>query len=325
MTTLSPFLKSPRAQTLTREDRKTDSLNRVVSLLLQGISLHTFQFDPAVTETFQISIRKLRSQLELVDDEDSALLMAGAAIRLLEENNEAAEAHLHAKQNELEKVIALLSDALLEVSGASEEKMVQVKEIERDIAAARGIAAMAAGRARMASAAEAIREAALSAAEGLNAASGEIDGVTGLPDSVHGSAAISEAWGHRSDYYVAIFAAERLDAINTRFGFEAGDQVLQALSQHVTQQAITGDQLFRWRGPCVMSLMRRRLPEAHVLAEMTRTGSSRLEHSISIRDRDAIVSVSTAWQLIPLSAMKSVDAVIGALDQFAATRARCVR
>src|SRR5665213_243616 len=129
MTTLSPFLKSPRAQTLTREDRKADSLNRVVSLLLQGVSLHTFQFDPAVTETFQFSIRKLRSRLELVDDEDSALLMAGAAIRLLEENNEAAEAHLHAKQNELEKVIALLSDALLEVSGASEEKMVQVKAV----------------------------------------------------------------------------------------------------------------------------------------------------------------------------------------------------
>ena len=326
MTTLSPFLKGSRKETITRSDRKAEALNRVVSLLLQGISLHAFQFDPIATETFQVSIRKLRTELESVDDEASALLMAAAAIRLLEENNGAAEAHLQARQNELEKVVALLSDGLLEVSRSNEETMVEIKEIERDIARARTVGALSTGRARMAAAVAGIREATRTASEvEETTAIGETDGVTGLPDSVHGAAAIAEVWKHRDDYYVGIFAAERLETINMRFGFQAGDQVLHALSHHIAQQSLAGDQLFRWRGPCIVVLVQRRLPEAHVKAEMTRAASSRLEHSISSKDRDAIVSVSTAWNLFKLSSARNLEQLIGRLNDFAATRARYTR
>jgi GGDEF domain-containing protein len=321
MTTLSPFLKGSRKPTPTVSDRKAEALNRVVSLLLQGISLHAFQFDPAATEAFQFSIRKLRTELELVDDEDSALLMAAAAIRLLQENNSAAETYLQSRQNELEKVVALLSDALLEVSGSTEETMVEIKEIERDIARARGVGTLATDRARMAAAVAGIRAACRTASE-IEGVLGETDGVTGLPDSTHGAAAIAEIWKHRQDYYVGIFAAERLDTINLRFGFQAGDQVLQTLSQHIAQQSVAGDQLFRWRGPCILKLFRRRAPEAHVSSEMTRTASSRLELALSIRDRDAIVSISTAWHLFPLEDARNFEQLIGHLNEFAATRTR---
>jgi GGDEF domain-containing protein len=321
MTTLSPFLKGSRKQIATIGDRKAEALNRVVSLLLQGISLHAFQFNAAATEVFQLSIRKLRSELELVDDEDSAMLMAAAAIRLLEENNGAAEAHLQSRQNELEKVVALLSDALLDVSGSTEKTMVEIKEIERDIARARSVGALATGRARMAAAVEGIRAASRKASE-IEGTVGATDGVTGLPDSNHGAAAIAEVWKHREDYYVGIFAAERLDTINLRFGFQAGDQVLQTISQHIAQQSAAGDQLFRWRGPCILKLFRRRAPEAHIASEMARTASSRLEMTLSIRDRDAIVSISTAWQLFPLQAARNFDQLILRLNEFASTRAR---
>ncbi len=321
MTALSPFLKGSRKQAAAIGDRKAEALNRVVSLLLQGISLHAFQFDPAATEAFQLSIRKLRTELELVDDEDSALLMAAAAIRLLEENNGAAEAHLQSRHNELEKVVALLSDALLDVSNSTEETMVEIKEIERDIARARGVGALATGRARMAAAIAGIRAASHTANE-IEGALGETDGVTGLPDSSHGAAAIAEVWKHREDHYVGIFAAERLETINLRFGFQAGDQVLQTLSQHIAQQSVSGDQLFRWRGPCIVKLFRRRAPEAHVASEMTRAASSRLELALSIRDRDAIVSISTTWHLFPLHDARNFEQLIGRLNEFAATRAR---
>jgi len=178
----------------------------------------------------------------------------------------------------------------------------------------------------MAAAVAGIREATRTASEvEETTAVGETDGVTGLPDSVHGAAAIAEVWKHRDDYYVGIFAAERLETINMRFGFQAGDQVLHALSHHIAQQSLAGDQLFRWRGPCIVVLVQRRLPEAHVKAEMTRAASSRLEHSISIKDRDAIVSVSTAWNLFKLSSARNLEQLIGRLNDFAATRARYTR
>lgn len=324
MTALSPFLRGSRKQVATPGDRKAEALNRVVSLLLQGISLHAFQFDPAATEAFQLSMRKLRAELEMVDDEDSALLLAAAAIRLLEENNGAAEAHFQSRHNEFEKVVALLSDAFLEVSGSNEETMVEIKEIERDIARARGPAALATGRARMAAAIAGARAASRAANE-IEGALGETDGITGLPDYTYGAAAIAEVWKHRNDFYVGIFAAERLDTINLRFGFQAGDQVLQTLSQDIAQQSAAGDQLFRWRGPCVMKLFRRRAPEAHVASEMTRTASARFELALSIRGRDAIVSISTSWHLFPLEDARSFEQLIGQLNEFAATRTRPAR
>ena len=58
---------------------------------------------------------------------------------------------------------------------------------------------------------------------------------------------------------------------------------------------------------------------------MTRAASSRLEHSISIKDRDAIVSVSTAWNLFKLSSARNLEQLIGRLNDFAATRARYTR
>ena len=163
MTTLSPFLKGSRKETI-RSDRKAEALNRVVSLLLQGISLHAFQFDPIATETFQVSIRKLRTELESVDDEASALLMAAAAIRLLEENNGAAEAHLQARQNELEKVVALLSDGLLEVAVRTKRRWSRSKRSSA-ISRRGRLWALSTGRARMAAAVAGIREATRTASE----------------------------------------------------------------------------------------------------------------------------------------------------------------
>jgi GGDEF domain-containing protein len=325
MTTLSPFLKGGRKEERSAADRKVEALSRIVSVLLQGISLHAFEFDPAAAEAFHIAIGKLRSQIGLIEDEDSALLMAGAAIRLLEENTAAAEGHLHARHIEAEKIVALLADAFLDAAGASEEAMVRVKEIERDLARARGAEALIAGRLRMAASISAIREAGAAANRVEDTSAGETDGVTGLPDSAHGAAAIAEVWNSREDYFAALFAAERLDAINLRFGFEAGDQVLQALSQHLGQQTGIDDRLFRWRGPCIMALMRRRLPESHVAAEAARMAASRLEHAISIRNRDAIVSISTAWNLFPLAGSRTVQQMIGQLNEFAATRSRYTR
>ena len=47
---------------------------------------------------------------------------------------------------------------------------------------------------------------------------------------------------------MGIFAAERLETINMRFGFQAGDQVLQALSHHIAQQSLAGISCFAGAG-----------------------------------------------------------------------------
>jgi hypothetical protein len=58
---------------------------------------------------------------------------------------------------------------------------------------------------------------------------------------------------------------------------------------------------------------------------MARTAASRLELALSIGDRDAIVSISTAWRLFPLQDARSLEQLVGGLNEFAATRTRASR
>jgi hypothetical protein len=113
MITLAPFLKTRSGKEASPGEREAEALHRIVSVLLQGIALHGLNFEPDAFGMFEQSIRKLRTAFEQAPDEAEALLVACGAIRRLEQHNDAAEQHLKARRNEMEAVVALLSDTLL--------------------------------------------------------------------------------------------------------------------------------------------------------------------------------------------------------------------
>jgi GGDEF domain-containing protein len=290
-------------------------------MLLQGMALHSFESNTEPAEKFQNAIRKVRSDFEKVDDDqDSALLLAGSAIRLMEDYNNSVEQRARARQNEFEAVVALLAEALLEVSRASAETMVAFKEIERDLASASGIDALRRAKERLAHAVESLRDEVANPLSHSAVPRGEVDSATGLPDYGFAADALAQVWQRRDGYYAAIFSAERLETINMRFGFAAGDQVLRTLSGHVAKSLGPKDRLFRWRGPCLMALIRRDAPEALVAAELARTAQAKLEHAITMGEREAMMSVSTTWSLFPLRTATGIDDVLSQMNTFAAGR-----
>ncbi len=331
MITLSPFLKARGRddhddKEISRAEKQAEALNRIVSILLQGISLHGFNYDPLAAVSFENSVRKLRMEFEEASDEAAAMLIAGNAIRLMEDYNRTAERHLAARQNEMEAVLAMLSEALLEASRATPEFLIRLKEIERDISLSTRPDSVAAARSRLAQCLSDLRVA--SAADGPFQHSGQTfgetdtDPVTGLPNVAFATAAIGKIWNRRMDYYAVTFAVERLETVNLRFGFQAGDQMLRRLSEHIARQLISSDQLFRWRGPCLMMLVERRLPETLVAAEISRITPVRLESAIAVRDREVMVPISAAWHLVPLSGVNSLDELARKLNEFAGSRSR---
>ncbi len=329
MKTLSPFQWSQRGRN-TQGEKQAEALGRIVSVLLQGISLHGFEYDPVAFNSFQDGIRKLRAEFDRADDEDSAMLTAISAIRLLEEHHDGVHLQLKARQNEVESVIGLLSESLLEMSGAKPGMMLRVKEIERDIAAATRVEEIAAARFRLsACVADMKKETVFSdkARGGRTPTYPDIesDHVTGLPDATYAMGVISSRWKRRSNCYVAAFALDRMETINLRFGFKAGDDLLLLLSQQIGQYLQPGDQLFRWRGPCLLILMERETHEAHIAAEIARIAGARIEHAITVRDREVMVPASPTWNLFPLATFSNPDDVSSRLNDFALNRSRSLR
>ena len=319
MLSINPFLQTPR-------DRRIDSLNRIISVLLQGISLHSFCYDEVEFGRFQRSLRKLRVEVELVDDDDSAMILAGSAIRTLEEHSAALEKTIASRQNDLEAAMALLSDSLLTVSSVGETLALELKESERDIALARQPGDAVVARERLTRCLEDIRIRVLRRNDAAPLSSqtyaeNEIDAVTGLPDSRKAVDAIVAAWDRRDEYLAAVFAVRRLDAINTRFGFQAGDEVLRAISDQLATVFARNHVLFRWRGPYLVALIDRKSAESRVTPELQRLASTRLQHTLAMKDREVLLSVSLVWALVPLQA-KSIDDMVRSLDELTTIRLR---
>jgi GGDEF domain-containing protein len=310
MLSINPFVHTPR-------DLQIDSLNRIISVLLQGLALHSFCHDEGEFEDFQRSLRKLRDQFATADDDDSKLLLAGAAIRTLEEHSLAASRALATRQNELEGAIALLSDSLLTVSHASETQALELKESERDVALARQTHDMIAARERLTFCLEDIRIQVVKREQTpslpYSDAGADIDTVTGLPGSRQAIDAIIAAWNRREDYNAAVFAVRRLDTINLRFGFEAGDEILRVMSGHLNGFFAATRLLFRWRGPYLLGLVAKGTAP-RISAELQRFTAMKLQHSLTRKDREVILPVSMICALVPLQA-KSIEDMIRSLDE----------
>lgn len=319
MLSINPFLQPPR-------DRRVEALHRVISVLLQGMALHSFSYDSTEFEAFQRALRKLRDEIAQVDDDDSAVILAGSAVRTLEEHQAAAERATTSRQNELEAAMALISDCLLAVGRVSERLALELKESERDTAAARSPAEIAAARARLGNCLEEIRVAVLRRRKAALLAShryleNELDPVTGLPDSRKAVDALAAAWDQRSDYHAVIFAVRRLETINARYGFQAGDEILRVASHHLAGIFEGSRLLFRWRGPHLLALVNKQTEEYRIAPELHRLTSTRLQHTLAVKDREVILSISIGWTLVALEA-KGVEEMIDSLDSLSTTKLR---
>ncbi len=319
MLSINPFLHAPR-------ERREDARSRVISILLQGIALHSFSHDEGEFEVFQGALHKLRDEIPKVGDEDSVLLLAGSAIRTLEDHTASTERAVAARQDEMAAAMALISDALLKISMVNETLGVELKESERDIAMARRPGDLRSARARLSKCLEEIRIRVLRRSEAVllsphACSEGEIDSLTGLPDSRKAVDAITAAWEWRDGYKVVVFGVRRLDAINARYGFQAGDEMLRLMSRHLVSIFPEKSLLFRWRGPYVLSLIDRKHSERRIAAELQRLTSARFQSTLAVRDREIMLSISIGWLQAPLEA-KNVEEMIQSLDELTTIRLR---
>lgn len=324
---------------LYQQDAQVKSLQRVISVLLQGIAIHSYRHDQAEYDVFAQTIRKLRADAALVDDEDSLLLLAGAAIRALEEHNQSVERFLSTQNDETQGILTLFTQSLLRVGHGSAESARKLKAIGSDFAAASRVGDLRTLKEQLANSLQDIcGEAAVHQRNAgrirtdLNVAAGhpgvrsvletsaDIDAITGLTGAEAATREITSAWESQRDSKIVLFAIDRLESVNVRYGFKAGDELLLVFSQHIAQHLSHEDQLFRWRGPCFLVLVDRRIPESHLSTEMGRIASARMEHVLKVRDREVMLPITAAWAMISLQGVANPEDLIVKINDFAINR-----
>jgi len=310
---------------------------RLVQILLQGVSLHAFEYNGGGTERFQDEIQKIRHKFDVDPDGDSAILLIGAAVHCIEEYNTAGEAFVAQQRRQLQGIVSLLTDSLMRISNTSRESSAALKQIQTELGALPApenpdtaakvkycLAAIVGETERQRQqGADAARDLQLSdrLCDALKSPH-STDRVTGLPGETEGAQAIRLTCGRSSHQHVAVFAADRLDAINLRFGFKAGDRILLQMAQAIAQALEPSDRIYRWRGPCFALLLERRAPEPEVQAEMEKLLGQKFECPLVLGSRQIVAPVTGSWIVFPIPLDSRPEEVLKKIDDFAISRAR---
>ncbi len=307
---------------------------RLASLLLEAIAVHAVNCEAAPFAAFRDEVRNIRLEVEQAESTAHALLLSGEAVHSMEVYNRGVEVFIRNQGQEFRQILRMLSHSLLEVSQASDAASAKLRQIEKEIEGVSRLEELVVIREKLNESLRALaeensrqRKRAAALADHLRGqltsvcsqAERHLDPVTGLPD---GAAAVAEieallAGGPgEKAAYVAVFRLERLDAINSRYGYAVGDRILLACAQHLAQHLAGADKLHRWRGPALLAILQRPVRLHDVRVEVSRIASTRHEELIEMNNRSVLLPLSCTAITIPLEEHSSSESVVQTIEGF---------
>jgi len=119
--------------------------------------------------------------------------------------------------------------------------------------------------------------------------------------------------------FVAMFAMSCLDVINQRFGMDAVEDCLMAVSAFLTHSLRGDDRIFHWSDSSLLAILLDRPNEQIVSAELQRIASQNRDITIRVGGRIVMLRIPLTFELIPIERLKSADE-IGRLSGTRATQ-----
>lgn len=325
---------------LALDEEDASSHSRLVWLILEAVACHAIEIDPTERQVFQTSLRNLVTKMEQSTSSGASFVLAGEAIKSIETYNRGVQRALGSQIKELQSIVSLFTRSMLQVSKGSAASADKLHQIERQIEKSSQTEDLRALKVQLEHSLGTICEEAEAqerrseqineqihdamsrpeSAAVLSEAVGDLDLVTGLPNFRAAENAIRSAIAAGTSTYAILLSVERVEVINSRFGFSVGDRILMLFGQHLAQRMSKTDRLFRWRGPGFLALLDRNGPEISVRAEIARMVSARLEQQIDLGGRSVLLPIAASWMLTSV-VNSTMEKISRKLDAFSAGQA----
>ena len=321
---------------LTGPGEEQATFRRVISLLLQGMTLHAVQGDTADFESFRDDFNRIQTEASEEVPAQELLVAAGAAVQALSDHNQRTTRFIHRQGVELQNMISMLAQTVITIGDVSQRSSHRLMEIEKQMEGASAIEDVQSLKLRLGECLTSLREEAgrqksdaqsraaaierqlensrdrvgslLPVAAGIDtltrlpdqAMEEGIDTLTGLPNQATAEAAFHEAAQKAGPTYVVTAVVNRIQAVNIRYGNAVGDQVIKALADSIRTHLSGQDLLFRWRGPAIVALIERHETIDAVWTDIRRISGQRLEKTFEVSGRQVLIPISAAWSVIEL-------------------------
>jgi diguanylate cyclase (GGDEF)-like protein len=307
---------------------------RALSLLLQGIELHTLEHNPEDYECFQAELSGVQRGLFPKISIPWMFVLVGRAIKALEEYSRRTAGRLRAQFTELQSITSTLSNAITSMVSASEASLARLRAIQTLLSAAERmddlrlvkkhlcdcLNDMAAdvqehrhnsvdGGARLAEGAQELENSIHRAQRRVAS-----DPVTGLPARAEAEAALSQIAATGDAAVAVVLTLKRLKQMNSRFGHGVGDSLLAKLSTYLQSGASLGAGPYRWSGPALMAIITRNVSFDRIRHEIGGLVADMPEYQIAVGERMVTILASVGWAVLPVTG--AVDKLVRELDEF---------
>lgn len=296
------------------------------------MSIHAVDYRPDQKTLFQAAVREVAGKLEAAGSEAQAQVHAGEVIDILRRYNRDVETFVAAKAKELQSMVAMLTDTVVQLCGTTAVSVHNLVELERDLESADEIEDIQLLKVRLSAQLKTMRrevedqqqrfEQLKTVAEAqihpqAATVAADVDRTTGLPGPAAAEAALHIALQRGTQVTSAVFVIERLKAVNDRYGFAIGDEILAVFSRRLLQR-FPNDAIFRWRGPSFLLILETGHPIEVVRREIQRAIFGSLEHTARMGTRSVLLPIHWSWTLFPVTASTPVAMVLQDIDHYVA-------
>jgi GGDEF domain-containing protein len=109
------------------------------------------------------------------------------------------------------------------------------------------------------------------------------------------------------DGFIVLFRLSCLDVISQRFGPEAVEDCLMAVSAFLTDGLESHDAIYHWSDSALLAILQGRYSEFMVCAELDRIIAQNRESSINVAGRAIMLRIPISFELTPINRLRSAD------------------
>jgi GGDEF domain-containing protein len=109
------------------------------------------------------------------------------------------------------------------------------------------------------------------------------------------------------DGFIVLFRLSCLDIISQRFGSEAVEDCLMAVSAFLTAGLQNNDAIYHWSDSALLAILQGRHSELIVTAELDRIIAQNRESSINVAGRAIMLRIPITFELTPINRLQNAD------------------
>jgi GGDEF domain-containing protein len=303
----------------------------MLQTLIEGIERYSVPGAPEESARFRECSRQLLSAIESHASADELQRHTASLLEAFKQHNQRAVESWQQPMAESQAKVRVLTEVISAISGSSSENIRRLQEIKGQLLSAADVREIRSLRARLfqyldgvLAEAERQRAEADRAAEKLLCCNQrqvppenggpvpDLDAATGLPLREAAEEAISQACEDGTPAFVVVMVINQVATVRRSFGAQFGDLLLQRFAASIRPQLPAIDQLFRWTGPTIVALVRRR-----TALEVRGVIEPLLLQRLSLKtvNPDVQVPISARWSVLPL--MASPRLLFHKIDSFA--------